>query len=143
VVQSAAYIGKKPLVIFFYPRDDTFGCTVESCTFRDAYGDFAAAGADVIGISADPISSHRRFRAKYALPFILASDVDRRAARAYGVPEGPLGLAGRATFVIDQHGIVRDAFASRLRVKRHVSRALGVVRRLAAASDTPPEGRRS
>ena len=118
-------------MIFFYPKDDTFGCTIESCAFRDSYQDFVAAGAEVIGISADPVASHLRFQEKYSLPFILASDVDHETAHAYGVAEGPLGLAGRATFVIDKRGMVRDAFSSRLRVKRHVSRALDLVRGLA------------
>jgi thioredoxin-dependent peroxiredoxin len=134
LLRSGEYVGKKPLVIYFYPKDDTLGCTIESCAFRDAYEDFVGAGAEVIGISADPVGSHRRFQEKYRLPFILASDVDRRTARAYGVPEGPFGLAGRATFVIDKRGVVRDAFLSRLRVKRHVSRALELVRRLVAES---------
>ena len=134
LLRSSDYIGKKPVVIFFYPKDDTLGCTVESCAFRDSYASFVAAGAEVIGISADPVTSHRRFRDKYSLPFILASDVDHEAARAYGVAEGPLGLAGRVTFVIDKGGVVRDAFSSRLRVKRHVSRALDLVRGLAGKS---------
>jgi thioredoxin-dependent peroxiredoxin len=129
-VQSTDYLGRKSVVIFFYPKADTFGCTIESCAFRDVYEDFAAAGAEVIGISADPVKSHDRFREKYSLPFILASDADRATARAYGVPTGLLGLPGRATFVVDKRGIVRDAFSSRLRVKRHVSRALGIVREL-------------
>ena len=115
-------------MIFFYPKDDTLGCTIESCAFRDAYKDFIAAGAEVIGISADPVASHLRFREKYSLPFILASDVAGETAHAYGVANGPLGLPGRATFIIDKGGIVRDAYASQLRVKRHVSRALGLVR---------------
>jgi len=122
-------------VIFFYPKDDTLGCTIESCAFRDSYADFVAAGAEVIGISADPVTSHLRFREKYSLPFILASDVNHETAHAYDVPTGPLGLAGRATFVIDKHGMVRDAFSSRVRVKRHVSRALDLVRGLAEESD--------
>jgi peroxiredoxin Q/BCP len=132
VLQSTDYLGKKPIVLYFYPKDDTPGCTAESCAFRDSYEQFVAAGAEVIGISADPVSSHRRFQDKHALPFMLASDTDRRTARAYGVPEGPFGLAGRATFVIDRHGIVRDAFSSQFRVRRHVSRALDLVRRLAS-----------
>ncbi len=135
LLRSTDYIGKKPVVIFFYPKDDTLGCTIESCAFRDSYADFVAAGAEVIGISADPVTSHHRFQEKYSLPFILASDVDHEAAHAYGVPKGPLGLAGRATFVIDKHGMVRDAFSSQLRVKRHVSRALDLVRGLAEESD--------
>lgn len=132
LLRSAEYLGRKPLVIYFYPKDDTPGCTIESCAFRDAYEDFLAAGAEVIGISADPVASHRAFQGKHRLPFMLASDLDRGTARAYGVAEGPFGLAGRATFVVDKHGIIRDAFSSRLRVKRHVSRALDLVRRLAA-----------
>jgi peroxiredoxin Q/BCP len=135
LLRSTDYIGKKPVVIFFYPKDDTLGCTVESCAFRDSYQDFVAAGAEVIGISADPVTSHRRFREKYSLPFILASDVDKEIAHAYGVATGPLRLPGRATFVIDTRGIVRDAFSSRLRVKRHVSRALDLVRGLAEESE--------
>ena len=135
LLRSTDYIGKKPVVIFFYPKDDTLGCTIESCAFRDSYADFVAAGAEVIGISADPVTSHLRFREKYSLPFILASDVNHETAHAYDVPTGPLGLAGRATFVIDKHGMVRDAFSSRVRVKRHVSRALDLVRGLAEESD--------
>jgi peroxiredoxin Q/BCP len=134
MLRSTDYVGKKPVVIFFYPKNDTLACTIESCAFRDSYQDFVAAGAEVIGISADPVTSHLRFREKHSLPFILASDADRRVAHAYGVAEGPFGLAGRATFVIDRQGIVRDGFSSRLRVKRHVSRALELVRELARAS---------
>ena len=133
-VQSTDYLGRKSVVIFFYPKDDTFGCTIESCAFRDSYEDFVAVGAEVIGISADPVTSHVRFREKYSLPFILASDTAQETARAYGVPTGPLG-PGRATFVVDKRGIVRDAFSSRLRVKRHVSRALDIVRGLGNESE--------
>jgi peroxiredoxin Q/BCP len=129
-VRSTDYIGKKSVVIFFYPKDDTFGCTVESCAFRDSYEDFVAAGAEVIGISADPLRSHLRFREKHSLPFILASDVDHATARAYGVPTGLFRLPGRVTFVVDRLGIVQDVFASRVRVHRHVSRALAIVRGL-------------
>ncbi len=134
LLQSTDYIGVKPVVLFFYPKNDTLGCTIESCAFRDSYADFVAAGAEVIGISADPVTSHLRFREKHSLPFILASDVDETTVHAYGVAKGPLGLAGRATFVIDQGGIVRDVFSSQLRVKRHVSRALDLVRELTRES---------
>ena len=131
LLRSTEYLGQQPVVIYFYPKDDTLGCTIESCAFRDAHGAFVAGGAAVIGISADPVPAHRAFRDKYRLPFILASDPDRGTSRAYGVPEGPFGLPGRATFVIDRHGVVRDAFSSRLRVKTHVRRALQLVRHLA------------
>ena len=121
-------------MVFFYPKDDTFGCTIESCAFRDAHKDFVEAGAVVIGISADSLASHRAFQDKYGLPFLLASDPDRAVARAFGVPDGPFGLVGRATFVIDKRGVVRDAFLSLLRPKKHVSRALEAIRRLADES---------
>ena len=130
LVRNTDYIGKKTVVIYFYPKDDTLGCTVESCAFRDSYEDFVVAGAEVIGISADPVSSHQAFRAKYRLSFVLASDPDRRTAGAYGVSRGLFGLAGRATFVIDRQGIVRDAFSSMVRVRTHVTRALRLVRDL-------------
>lgn len=135
LVRSTDYIGKKAIVIFFYPKDDTLGCTIESCAFRDSYEEFLAVGAEIIGISTDSAASHHRFREKHSLPFILASDAGRKTAHAYGVAEGPLGLAGRATFVIDKRGMVRDAFSSRLRVKRHVSRALDLVRGLARETE--------
>jgi peroxiredoxin Q/BCP len=128
--RSSDYIGRKPIVLFFYPKDDTLGCTVEACAFRDAHAAFVAAGAEVIGISADPVASHLRFQEKHSLPFVLASDVNNEIARAYGVTKGLFGLPGRATFIIDKRGIVRDVFSSRLRVKRHVSRALDLIRAL-------------
>lgn len=131
LLRSTDYLGQKPVVIYFYPKDDTLGCTIESCAFRDSYEAFVGAGAEVIGISADPVSAHRAFQARHRLPFILASDPGRGTSRAYGVAEGPFGLPGRATFVIDRHGIVRDAFSSRVRVKTHVRRALHLVRQLA------------
>lgn len=131
IVRLDDYLGTKALVVYFYPKDDTPGCTAESCGFRDAYEEFVDAGADVIGISVDPVSSHTAFRAKYELPFVLASDTDGRTARAYGVSRGLFGFGGRATFVIDRRGIVRDAFSSAFRLRRHVSRALRVVRVLA------------
>jgi peroxiredoxin Q/BCP len=82
LLQSSDYIGRKPVVIFFYPKDGTFGCTVEACAFRDAHAEFVAAGAEVIGISADPVTSHLRFQEKHSLPFVLASDVGNETARA-------------------------------------------------------------
>ena len=135
LVRNSDYLGKQSLVVFFYPKDHTLGCTIESCAFRDAYQDFVAAGAEVVGISADSVTSHVGFQQRHSLPFVLASDPDGSAAQAYGVERGPFGLAGRATFVIDRHGMVRDVYSSHLRVKRHVARALDLVRRLAGESD--------
>jgi peroxiredoxin Q/BCP len=119
------------LVVYFYPKDDSPGCTIESCTFRDQYEDFVAAGAEVVGISADDTASHQRFAAKHRLPFRLLSDEGGAAAAAFGVKRGPLGLLpGRVTFVFDQAGTVRYVFDSQLRVHTHVSKALEVVREI-------------
>jgi peroxiredoxin Q/BCP len=127
----ADYLGKKTVVLYFYPKDDTTGCTLESCSFRDAYEDFLAAGAEVIGVSADSLESHDRFAAKHRLPFVLATDADGAAARAFDVGRAFLGLApGRVTFVIDKQGVIRDAFSSSLRMHEHVHRALSLVRSL-------------
>jgi len=125
------YRGKQTVVVYFYPKDETPGCTVESCSFRDSHEAFLSAGAVVIGISADSVESHDRFAARHNLPFLLASDRGGATAKAYDVERSFLGLlAGRATFVIDREGIIRDAFASQVRVNTHVSRALELVRSL-------------
>jgi peroxiredoxin Q/BCP len=124
-------IGKKTLVVYFYPKDDTPGCTVEACSFRDSYEDFVKAGADVIGISADKEDSHKDFKSKHNLPFRLMTDSDGSARKAFGV-KATLGIiAGRVTFVIDTQGVVQHAFNSQLRAGKHVEEALAVVKRLA------------
>jgi len=130
-VHLADYRGQKTVVLYFYPKDDTPGCTIESCTFRDAYEDFTAAGAEVIGVSGDSVESHDKFGEKHRLPFILASDPGGATAKAFGVEKGLFGLLpGRVTFVIDRDGVVRDSFSSQLRVKTHVERARDLVKSL-------------
>jgi thioredoxin-dependent peroxiredoxin len=119
--------------VFFYPKDDTPGCTAEACGFRDSYDAFSDAGAKVIGVSSDSTASHDRFASKHSLPMTLLSDGDGKVRAAYGV-KSTLGIMpGRATFVIDRKGIVRHVFVSQLRVGAHVERALSVVRELTAA----------
>jgi peroxiredoxin Q/BCP len=123
----------KTVVVFFYPKDDTPGCTVEACSFRDRYDAFAEAGAEVVGISSDSIDSHDKFASKHKLPMTLLSDSDGKVREAFGV-KATLGLfPGRATFVIDRKGIVRHVFVSQLRAAAHVGEALGVVKELTAA----------
>src|SRR5579862_9375820 len=120
------------VVLFFYPKDETPGCTAEACAFRDRYDAFADAGAEVVGVSSDTVASHDKFARKHGLPMTLVSDPDGRVRAAYGV-KSTLGLLpGRATFVIDRDGIVRHVFVSQLRVEQHVRRALDMVRELAA-----------
>lgn len=121
------------LVVYFYPRDDTPGCTVESCHFRDAYEDFVGAGAEVVGISGDSPESHAKFRAKHRLPFTLLTDDDTAARAAFGVGSTLGLLPGRVTFVFDGQGACRYVFESQLRVHAHVERALAEIRKLGAA----------
>jgi thioredoxin-dependent peroxiredoxin len=125
---------EKSVVVFFYPKDDTPGCTVEACSFRDSYESFVEAGADVVGISSDSEDSHGRFASKHKLPMTLLSDVDGKVRAAFGV-KATLGLfPGRATFVIDRKGVIRHVFVSQLRAGAHVGEALSVVRQLTSAS---------
>jgi peroxiredoxin Q/BCP len=132
-VTLAQFLGKQPIVLYFYPKDDTPGCTIEACTFRDSYDAFQAAGAAVIGVSSDSIESHQSFASKYSLPFALASDRDGQLRKAFGVPNALLVLPGRVTYVIDKAGIVRHQFNDMLNAKAHVSEALAIVQQLAAA----------
>ncbi len=103
----------RPVVLYFYPRDDTPGCTAQACGIRDAYGEFQRAGAVVLGVSPDDESSHVKFREKYELPFTLLADTDHSVSEQYGV-WGEKKFAGkrymgvkRSTFVIDADGTVK------------------------------------
>lgn len=108
-----------PVVLYFYPADFTPGCTREACTIRDLHGELVAAGLQVAGISPQSTESHRRFAEKYQLPFLLLSDVGKAVIVDYGV-NGPLGFGvRRATFLIDQDGIIRDAVLADLRIGQH------------------------
>jgi peroxiredoxin Q/BCP len=111
-VKLSALRGKQ-VVVYFYPKDDTTGCTTQACGIRDAYGEFERAGAVVLGISPDSESSHVKFRDKYSLPFTLLADTDHAVAEQYGV-WGEKAFAGkkyfgvsRSTFVIDADGVVK------------------------------------
>ena len=128
-------LGKGAIVIFFYPKDGTPGCTTEVCSFRDSSAELAAAGAQVYGVSSDSVQSHRTFADKHRLPYSLLADEGGKVREAFGVPRGLLGLMdGRVTYVLDAGGIVRHKFEAMLRAGKHVDEALGTVRRLATAS---------
>lgn len=116
--------GKKSVVVYFYPKDDTPGCTAEACAFRDSYEVFSDAGAEVIGISEDSQQSHQQFAAKHNLPFTLLSDAGNKVRQLYGVPATLWVLPGRVTYVIDQQGVVQHIFDSMLNFKAHVEEAL-------------------
>ena len=117
-------LGKKTVVLYFYPKDQTPGCTLEARAFRDSYEQFSAKDAQVLGVSSDSVLSHRRFARRHNLPFLLLSDRDGAVRRLYGV-EKTLGLLpGRVTYVIDQTGVVRHVYSSQLRATRHPREAL-------------------
>jgi peroxiredoxin Q/BCP len=117
-------IGKKPVVLYFYPKDDTPVCTQQACSFRDQYEDFKTLGAEVIGISGDSIRSHQKFSTQYQLPFILLSDSDKKIRNLFGVPTNLLGLIpGRVTYVANKDGIVILVFNSMLG-QVHIAKAL-------------------
>lgn len=128
--ESKNYVGTKPLVIYFYPKDNTPACTAQACSFRDQYEDFVDLGAEVIGISSDTEKSHDQFAVKYKLPFILLSDYDKKIRNLFGVPTGLFGLIpGRVTYVADKSGKIVMIFDSMLAVK-HIPKAFEAIKKL-------------
>jgi peroxiredoxin Q/BCP len=130
--ESNSIIGKKPVVLYFYPKDNTPGCTAQACSFRDQYEDFKDLGADVIGISSDSESSHQKFSKQYNLPFMLLSDGNKKLRTLFGVKTNLFGLLpGRVTYVIDKNGIIQLIFDS-LVSTNHIPKALNIIKKLAA-----------
>jgi thioredoxin-dependent peroxiredoxin len=129
-VNLSDYIGKSNLVVYFYPKDESYGCTKEACSFRDNYEVFREAGAEVIGISSDDVASHQAFAANHKLPFILLSDKDKTVAGRYGVGKSLGVLPGRVTFVIDKQGIIRLMFSSQLNFEKHITEAIETLKKL-------------
>ncbi len=116
------------VVVYFYPKDDTPGCTTEACSFRDSFEDFTDAGATVIGISSDSVASHKAFEEKFQLPFTLVADEGGVVRKQWKVGK-TLGLIpGRVTYVIDPEGIVRHVFSSQMKAAKHIPEALEAIR---------------
>lgn len=121
-------IGKKNLVIYFYPKDDTPGCTKEACSFRDQFAVFADADAMIIGISAQSVDSHLAFAKKHRLNYLLLSDTDNKVRKLFGVPSNLFGLIpGRVTYIVDKHGEVVYVFNSQMDAEKHVDEALRIL----------------
>jgi len=129
-VRLADFITKNAVVLYFYPKDNSTGCTVEACTFRDSYKAFQEAGATVIGVSTDSVESHKEFAQKFQLPFVLLSDRDRKVHQLYGISNVLGIIPSRETFVIDRAGIVRHRFVSQINMVRHATEALQVLQTL-------------
>lgn len=115
---------RKAVVLYFYPKDETMGCTREACAFRDSYEVFKEHGAEVFGVSSDSVESHVQFAAHHNLTFQLLSDPGGVVRRSYGVSSSLGFLPGRVTYVIDLHGIVKLVFNSQIQPERHVAEAL-------------------
>ena len=126
----ASVLYAKALVIYFYPKDDTPGCTKQACFFRDQYEEFKDLGVEVIGISGDSVESHEKFAAEYKLPFTLLTDKGKSLRKLFGVKTNLLGLLpGRVTYVIDKKGVVRLVFDS-MNAESHFLKVLDAVKKL-------------
>jgi peroxiredoxin Q/BCP len=122
-VTLSEFFGKKNIVLYFYPKDESPGCTREACSFRDSYEELTNLGAEVIGVSGQSVESHKSFATHYGLPFILLSDKDNKVRELYGVPSTMGIIPGRVTYIIDKHGVVRHIFSSQIQAERHVEEA--------------------
>jgi thioredoxin-dependent peroxiredoxin len=131
-VRLSDRLGERAVVLYFYPKDETSGCTKEACAFRDSYEVFTDAGADVIGISSDSVGKHASFADHHKLPFTLLSDKGGSVRKSYGVPATIGLLPGRVTYVIDRDGVVRNIFNSQLNISGHINQALETVKKLQA-----------
>ncbi|KAF3439728.1 hypothetical protein FNV43_RR18006 [Rhamnella rubrinervis] len=121
----------KPVVVYFYPADETPGCTKQACAFRDSYEKFKKAGAQVIGISGDDPSSHKAFAKKYRLPFTLLSDEGNKVRKEWGVPADLFGtLPGRETYVLDKNGVVQLVYNNQFQPEKHIDETLKLLQSL-------------
>lgn len=132
MVSLSSFQGRE-VVLFFYPKDNTPGCTAEACSFRDSHQAFQEAGAEVIGISSDSETSHQRFAGRFNLPFLLLSDSKGEVRARYGVARTLGILPGRVTYLIDRDGIVRHIFSSQLQPAKHVTEMLAKLSELRQA----------
>jgi peroxiredoxin Q/BCP len=122
-VTLSEFFGKKNIVLYFYPKDETRGCIKEACTFRDNYEQLTSLGAEVLGVSGQSVESHKSFATHYGLPFILLSDKDNKVRELYGVPSTMGIIPGRVTYIIDKKGIVKHIFSSQSQAQQHVEEA--------------------
>jgi peroxiredoxin Q/BCP len=129
-VSLSDHENKNNVVLFFYPKDFSPGCTTQACTFRDRYEDFTDLGAVVIGVSSDSVESHKKFLDAYKFPFTLLSDQKGEARKLLGATKALGLLPGRFTFIIDKKRIVRHIFTSEINMKKHVDEALRVLREI-------------
>ena len=128
VFNSTDYVGKKIMIIYFYPKDESMVCTKEACSFRDSFDEFAKNGAMVIGINGGSVASHKSFRDHYKLPFTLLSDPNDKVYHLFGV-SNVLFMTGRKTFVIDLKGKIAFIYEGIMQGKQHVDGALNFIKK--------------
>ena len=133
LVTLTELLDKNTVVLYFYPKDDSQGCTAEACAFRDSYEAFTDAGATVVGVSLDSTDSHKSFATKHRLPFILLSDVGGKVSTQYDVLKMFGMFRSRETFVIDRQGIIRHQFSSQINMSKHATEALDIIKSMKAA----------
>jgi peroxiredoxin Q/BCP len=129
-VTLSEFIGKKNIVLYFYPKDESPGCTKEACSFRDSYEELTRLGAEVLGVSGQSVESHKSFATHYGLPFILLSDEDNTVRKLYGVPSTMGIIPGRVTYIIDKKGVVRSIFSSQTQAAKHVQEATDALKQI-------------
>ncbi len=132
-VTLSSFFGKNNVVLYFYPEDESPGCTKEACSFRDNYEYFKDLGAEVIGVNAGSTESHKRFASNHNLPFILLSDKGNEVRKQYGVPSTLGIIPGRVTYIMDKQGVVRHIFSSQSHPEKHITEALEVLKNLEKA----------
>jgi thioredoxin-dependent peroxiredoxin len=141
-VTLSEYFGKKNIVLYFYPKDETAGCTKEACAFRDSYTVFTELGAEVLGVSGQSVASHKSFATHYGLPFLLLADVGDKVRKLYGVPSTMSIIPGRVTYIIDKRGVVRHIFNSQTQPEKHIQEATEALEKLNAeeqAQESPTQ----
>ena len=126
-VKLSDFKGRSTVVLYFYPKDDTPGCTKEACSLRDGFQAILGAGAVILGVSADDVESHAAFARKYSLPFPLLADPGRKIIDAYGVRMAVIGIAKRVTFIIDKGGIIRSILTD-VKTSEHDRQVLALLR---------------
>jgi peroxiredoxin Q/BCP len=129
-VTLSEYFGKKNVVLHFYPKDETRGCTREACKFRDSYNVFTSLGAEVLGVSSDTLESHKSFATHHGLPFLLLSYEDGKVRKLYDVPSTVGIIPGRVTYIIDKKGIIRHIFNSQFKPEQHIEESLQILKEL-------------
>jgi thioredoxin-dependent peroxiredoxin len=136
-VTLSEFFGKKNVVLYFYPKDETPGCIREACSFRDSYEELTKLGAEVLGVSGQSVKSHKSFATHYGLPFILLADEGNKVRKLYGVPSSMGILPGRVTYIIDKRGVVRHIFNSQTQTQEHVEEAKNTLKELEKEQQSP------